>query len=88
MPESEALREISSMKSCYSSFSPEEINNSLTFHDYEGGKEGAPIDYIFSSHGADILSTSLIRDRIEGGFPSDHYPVLATIKVKGEKNEK
>lgn len=88
VPESETLAQISSMNSCYSNFTAEEKNNSLTFHGYEGGTEGAPIDYILCSLGSDILATSIIRDRIEGGFPSDHYPVLATIRLKGETNEK
>lgn len=88
VPESEALEEISTMKSCYACYTAEEMENSLTFHAFEGGTEGFPIDNIFCSHGADILSATIIRDRIEGGFPSDHYPVMATIQLKGETNEK
>ncbi|MGD6993261.1 endonuclease/exonuclease/phosphatase family protein [Sutcliffiella horikoshii] len=81
VPESEALAEVSSMESCYSCFTAEEKHNRLTFHAYEGGIKGSPIDYIFGSNGVEFLTASIIRDGFDGGYPSDHYPVLATVKL-------
>ena len=81
VPESEAVAEVSSMESCYSCFTGEEKHNCLTFHAYKGGMQGSPIDYIFGSNGAEFLTASIIRDSFDGGYPSDHYPVLATVKL-------
>ncbi|KMJ57676.1 hypothetical protein AB685_15745 [Bacillus sp. LL01] len=85
VPESDTLKEVSCMDSCYSGFTAHEMKNRLTFHAYEGGTAGSPIDYIFSANGAEILSTSIIRDSFDGEFPSDHYPVLSTVELKGDK---
>ncbi|MBM7619873.1 endonuclease/exonuclease/phosphatase family metal-dependent hydrolase [Bacillus tianshenii] len=81
-PDSETLKAVASMKSCYGGLSGEELQNSLTFHAYHGGTTGTPIDYIFADIGAELSSTIIIRDSIDGGFPSDHYPVMATVTVK------
>ncbi|NLP49836.1 endonuclease/exonuclease/phosphatase family protein [Bacillus sp. RO1] len=81
VPESEALAEVSWMESCYSCFTEEEKENSHTFHAYEGGIKGSPIDYIFGANGVEFLTASIIRDSFDGGYPSDHYPVLAKVKL-------
>lgn len=52
-----------------------------TFHDYEGGLEGEPIDYLFVSSDVDIESVSIHRDHQDGAYPSDHYPVSATLRL-------
>ncbi|WP_078382171.1 endonuclease/exonuclease/phosphatase family protein [Sutcliffiella halmapala] len=81
-PESEPLDVLSSMRSCYDLFSVEEKKNTLTFHNFEGGVTGSPIDYIFSDDRVQFVSTTIIRDSFDGGYPSDHYPILATIELK------
>ncbi|WP_404461169.1 endonuclease/exonuclease/phosphatase family protein [Sutcliffiella horikoshii] len=81
VPDSEALAEVSSMECCYSCFTEEEQENSLTFHAYEGEIKGSPIDYILGSNGVEFLTSRIIRDSFEGGYPSDHYPVVATVKI-------
>ncbi|MFE7062744.1 endonuclease/exonuclease/phosphatase family protein [Sutcliffiella sp. NPDC057660] len=81
-PESEPLKAVASMQSCYAGFTDGELQNSLTFHAFQGGTAGTPIDYIFADMGAELSSTVIIRDRIDGGFPSDHYPVMAYVTVK------
>ncbi|ASK62218.1 endonuclease [Virgibacillus phasianinus] len=52
-----------------------------TFHDFRGGKEGQPIDYIYTSLGVKILETKVDRSIIDGGYPSDHYPVTADLII-------
>jgi len=81
-PDSDALQAVASMQSCYAEFTDEELQNSLTFHAFRGGTVGTPIDYIFADKGAGLSSTTIIRDSIDGGFPSDHYPVMASVKVE------
>jgi endonuclease/exonuclease/phosphatase family metal-dependent hydrolase len=53
----------------------------LSFHSFAGGDEGEPIDYVFASPEVRILDVRIIRDRIGGLYPSDHYPVLAKAVV-------
>ncbi|MDO3677476.1 endonuclease/exonuclease/phosphatase family protein [Paenibacillus ehimensis] len=52
-----------------------------TFHAYEGGTEGQPIDYLFAAEGAEFTQTIVHRDRWEGMYPSDHYPVEAHVRL-------
>ncbi|GIP34703.1 endonuclease/exonuclease/phosphatase family protein [Paenibacillus sp. J2TS4] len=68
------------MISCYDLLTEEEKQHSLTFHGYRGGTKGGPIDYILGSPDHPFLSTTIIRDQVEGGYPSDHYPVLSTLQ--------
>lgn len=83
VPESGLLESATSqipMTSCYDHLTEMETKHTLTFHGYFGGSEGRPIDYILSSSEGRFLSTSIIRNQIENGFPSDHYPVLSTLQ--------
>lgn len=80
-PDSETLKAVADMESCYAEKTEEEQKNTLTFHAYHGGAAGTPIDYIFADKGARLSATSIIRDSFDGGFPSDHYPVMADVKV-------
>ncbi len=52
-----------------------------TFHEFEGGIEGDPIDYLFVSSDISIVSAAIIRDRVEGRYPSDHYPISCTLQL-------
>lgn len=55
------------------------VENYLTFHNYAGGSEGQPIDYVFVTKQATIKNAEIIRDQFDGNYPSDHYPVLIEI---------
>ncbi|MCM3717727.1 endonuclease/exonuclease/phosphatase family protein [Fictibacillus phosphorivorans] len=46
-----------------------------TFHDFNGGIEGEPIDYIFASSDIMLSQSKIIRTKIQNRYPSDHYPV-------------
>ncbi|MDF2724009.1 MAG: endonuclease/exonuclease/phosphatase [Paenibacillus sp.] len=50
-----------------------------TFHGFEGGVEGEPIDYVFVSPEASVRQMTVIRDVVDGRLPSDHYPVQAVV---------
>lgn len=52
-----------------------------TFHGFRGGSEGQPIDYMFASPGAVFLSVEIDRNLADGGYPSDHYPVIAEVRL-------
>jgi len=52
-----------------------------TFHGFKGSTEGEPIDYIFASPGFTVLSVKVDRTRPGGRYPSDHYPVIAEVRL-------
>lgn len=55
---------------------------SITFNGF--GRDLQPdnkIDFIFVSPGATVLSHRVVTDLYEGLYPSDHYPVTATLRV-------
>ena len=53
----------------------------VTFHDFESGRESSVIDYVFVRGDVKVNSFSVIRDKIDGDLPSDHYPVIAEIEL-------
>lgn len=65
---------------------PPETTPGQTFHDFQGGEDGLPIDYIFTSPGLHAEAVRVDRGRYEGRFPSDHYPVCAVLSLPGENN--
>jgi len=50
-----------------------------TYNDFAGKSKGSKIDYIFVDSRTHISSASIIRTQTEGRYPSDHYPIIATI---------
>lgn len=53
-----------------------------TYHGFQGGKHGAPIDYLFGGKGLQPLHGDVIRSKFRGRYPSDHYPVTAVFRLK------
>ena len=51
-----------------------------TRHDFDGHKDGDRIDWILVSHGFQPISASIDYTRGVLGYPSDHFPVTATIR--------
>ncbi|MGL4362941.1 MAG: endonuclease/exonuclease/phosphatase family protein [Cellulosilyticaceae bacterium] len=52
-----------------------------SYHGYNGKKEGSPIDYIFASEQFQMQKIEICRDQVNGLYPSDHYPILATFQI-------
>ncbi|WP_053376068.1 endonuclease/exonuclease/phosphatase family protein [Paenibacillus sp. FJAT-27812] len=61
--------------------SHKETKPGCTYHGFEGGDEGEPIDYIFAAPQIQILSAHVDKSKYEGRYPSDHYPVIATLQI-------
>lgn len=78
----DVIHEFEPMTSCFDLMSEEEKKHSRTFHGYQGGTEGSPIDYIMSSQGIDFKSSAIVRDKVEEGYPSDHYPIVAHMEMQ------
>jgi endonuclease/exonuclease/phosphatase family metal-dependent hydrolase len=52
-----------------------------TFHNFMGGTGGDKIDFIFMGPGERAIAAEIIRTQANGLYPSDHYPVTATIDI-------
>ncbi len=50
-----------------------------TFHAFTGLGVGGWIDYIFASPGVQILVAEIVKEKVAGRFPSDHYPIRARL---------
>lgn len=50
-----------------------------TFNGFTGASFGARIDHIFHSDALVAQSAAIVRTDFAGRFPSDHYPVTATL---------
>ncbi len=44
--------------------------------------KGAKIDYVLVEPGTDVLDASIVRTSRDGRYPSDHFPVAATIRFR------
>ena len=52
-----------------------------TFHGFSGIGIGGWIDYIFASHSIEVLEAEIIRQTVEGRYPSDHFPIRARLRL-------
>ena len=58
-------------------------DSGITFHNYgkkEDKGQGA-IDFIFTSKGVKADTYKVIRNTVDGMYPSDHYPIVADVIV-------
>ncbi|MBE6812311.1 MAG: endonuclease/exonuclease/phosphatase family protein [Ruminococcaceae bacterium] len=55
--------------------------NGKTYHGYEGGEDGLPIDFIFVNDKIESVSVyKIIREKYNLKYTSDHYPIYADMK--------
>jgi len=47
-----------------------------------GTTMGDKIDYIFVEPATEVLSADIIRTAVDGRYPSDHFPVVARIRLR------
>ena len=52
-----------------------------TFHGFQGGRAGGKIDAVLVSPEWQVKAAGIVRTHREKVFPSDHYPVTATIEL-------
>lgn len=58
---------------------PKRGKRELTYHGFEGGAAGARIDFILHNDRLRAADAAIVRTKLDGRFPSDHYPVTATL---------
>ncbi len=50
-----------------------------TYHGFNGDRKGSKIDYVLASPGVKVLEAQILHDNLDGRYPSDHFPVAATV---------
>jgi endonuclease/exonuclease/phosphatase family metal-dependent hydrolase len=53
-----------------------------TYHGYIGNTQGDKIDSIFVPPATEVLQASIVRTSSNDRYPSDHFPVTATLRFK------
>lgn len=53
-----------------------------TFHGFSGDYAGEKIDYILASEAFQTLDTRILHDNTAGRYPSDHFPLLASLRLQ------
>jgi endonuclease/exonuclease/phosphatase family metal-dependent hydrolase len=53
-----------------------------TYHGYKGNTQGDKIDSIFVPPATEVLRASIVRASSNDRYPSDHFPVTATLRFK------
>ena len=61
-----------------------ELYKSPTRAGFKGKDRGFHIDYIFVSEELEIVDVDILSDSFNGKYPSDHFPILANIKLKSQ----
>jgi endonuclease/exonuclease/phosphatase family metal-dependent hydrolase len=57
-----------------------------TFSGFVMGETGGPkIDYILVPPGTDVQGASIVRTSRDGRYPSDHFPVTASVRLHGAR---
>lgn len=58
-----------------------------TYHGLKGknNPHSSPIDYIFVSDDFEVMDVHIDTESRDGVYPSDHYPVMATLRLKEEE---
>ncbi len=54
----------------------------LTAYSFRGGEAGEPIDYIFATEECVASQVQVDRNPVDGGYPSDHYPIVAALRIR------
>ncbi|MEC8494092.1 MAG: endonuclease/exonuclease/phosphatase family protein [Planctomycetota bacterium] len=55
-----------------------------TFGGWVGRTGGAKIDHVLADDGFETVAASIDRRQFDGRDPSDHFPVLAVVRFRGE----
>lgn len=56
-----------------------------TRHQFTGSRNGEKVDYILVPPAFEVVAAEILRDQINGKYPSDHFPVAATLRIPAPK---
>lgn len=75
------------MYDAFESVHPGQTAGTGTRHGFNGKVNGPRIDHIPVCHTAKVLDVKIDRYNVKGKYPSDHFPVVATILFNNKKPE-
>ena len=67
------------LKDTWSVFGCSETADSMTHHGFSGVPQKARMDWIMISPHFKVKRTDIIKDTIDGRYPSDHFPYMAEL---------
>jgi endonuclease/exonuclease/phosphatase family metal-dependent hydrolase len=62
-----------------------DVKDVRTGHAFRGTRKGNKIDYVFVPSSVKVLEAQILYDNTDGRYPSDHYPVNATLRLPANK---
>lgn len=74
------------LRDSYRDISPDATDNG-TFHFFKGGKRGRKIDAVLVSKQWKITQAAIDHTNKKGRYPSDHFPVTATLRLVEQKQK-
>lgn len=57
------------------------IYNKATMGKFKDKEKGMHLDYIFVSEECSVAHAQIVKDHVNGQYPSDHYPLLANVEL-------
>ena len=66
----------------YRQVTPTIGRDEATYHGYSGGTRGSRIDFVLHDGSFETLDATIVRTNYSGRYPSDHYPVTATLLLR------
>lgn len=69
----------------YRELHPERRPNEATFGGWQGVTDGRRIDFILHTSELTASAAEILRTQYDGRWPSDHYPVTATLRLNTGK---
>jgi len=65
---------------------PKRSKNEASFNDWAGTVKGSRIDFILHTSEFKPVAADIVRTSYDGHWPSDHYPVVATLHLDRKSN--
>src|SRR3954471_489412 len=69
----------------YREVHPKRSANEASFDDWKGTRKGSRIDFILHTSEFTAVAADIVRTSYDGHWPSDHYPVTATLRLDGKR---
>ncbi len=71
------------LKDTWQALGFQEDENAATHHDFEGKPVGGRIDWIFISEHFGVLNGCIVKESVNGRYPSDHFPYYVDLFLRG-----
>lgn len=75
-----ATMKASGLRDSYRALNPDDTSAG-TFHAFRGKPVGGKIDYVFCDGLWEVRRAEIVRAKRDGRYPSDHFPVIAELKM-------